>query len=77
MAQRFKNILKLLLQHHKIAINNRFLIAPDERRPCVNTHRISDLMSAHLRRTADSDFVNTIPQLPFHPHDAVNIFGIQ
>src|SRR5215813_10755647 len=58
-AQCFQHRLKLLLQHYKIAINNCLLVASDKCCPGVDAHGIPDLMSAHLRRTADSDFVNT------------------
>ena len=54
-AQRLQNRLKLCLQHHEVAIHHSLLIAPNKGGPGVDTHRISNLMSAHFGRAADGD----------------------
>src|SRR5215471_16334413 len=76
-AQRLQNRLKLWLQHHEVAIDHRLLIAPDKSCPGIDTHRVSNLMSTHLSRAPDGDFVNSARYLTFHPHYAFNIFGIE
>src|SRR6516165_7856386 len=76
-AQRLQNRLKLWLQHHEVAIDHSLLIAPDKSCPGIDAHRVSNLMSAHLGRAADGDFVNSARHLSLHPHYAFYIFRIE
>src|SRR5262245_61486028 len=75
-AQRLENILKLVLEHREVAIDDGRLLASSERRPGVHAHGLPDLRPVHRRPAAKGELGDAVLHLGGSSKDRLERLGV-
>src|SRR4051794_38844217 len=60
LTQRFQHGLQFVFGHYEVAIDDRIVVAPSERRPRVYAHILADVYAMHCCRSAERELDHSV-----------------